>query len=317
MCGGELLARGATCASGTGWRALDVRDGARAGRCGGRPGGRYDLPCDALVLSPPDTPPATLSRCCWTPECPWPPKPFAIGVRIEHAQAALSEAHLARRGSGCPRRTTSWPAICPRAAAPSPSASVPAGRWWPPPRRGAAGDQRNELPRPGRGQHQRRLPVGVSPADFGSEHPLAGVEFQRRWEAAAYTLGGGGFRARPRRGRLPGPAGPPRPWGASPPPTARRSPRRSWDRCLPATWPTPCGVPSPSSTASSAALPRGGRAHRRGAPLLLSGTHPPGARTFSPPSGAFTPCGEGAGYAGGITSAAVDGIRVAEAIASK
>ncbi len=42
---------------------------------------------------------------------------------------------LARRGSGCPRRTTSWPAICPRAAAPSPSASVPAGRWWPPPRR--------------------------------------------------------------------------------------------------------------------------------------------------------------------------------------
>ena len=29
------------------------------------------------------------------------------------------------------------------------------------------------------------------------------------------------------------------------------------------------------------------------------------------------PCGEGAGYAGGITSAAVDGIRVAEAVASK
>ena len=29
------------------------------------------------------------------------------------------------------------------------------------------------------------------------------------------------------------------------------------------------------------------------------------------------PCGEGAGYAGGITSAAVDGIKVAEAIASR
>ena len=29
------------------------------------------------------------------------------------------------------------------------------------------------------------------------------------------------------------------------------------------------------------------------------------------------PCGEGAGYAGGITSAAVDGIRVAEAVASQ
>ena len=31
----------------------------------------------------------------------------------------------------------------------------------------------------------------------------------------------------------------------------------------------------------------------------------------------FYPCGEGAGYAGGITSAAMDGIRVAEAIAEK
>lgn len=33
-------------------------------------------------------------------------------------------------------------------------------------------------------------------------------------------------------------------------------------------------------------------------------------------SGVF-PCGEGAGYAGGITSAAVDGIKVAEKIAQK
>lgn len=31
----------------------------------------------------------------------------------------------------------------------------------------------------------------------------------------------------------------------------------------------------------------------------------------------FYPCGEGAGYAGGITSAAIDGIKVAEAIAKK
>jgi uncharacterized FAD-dependent dehydrogenase len=31
----------------------------------------------------------------------------------------------------------------------------------------------------------------------------------------------------------------------------------------------------------------------------------------------FFPCGEGAGYAGGITSAAMDGIKTAEAIAEK
>ncbi|ERI77975.1 hypothetical protein HMPREF0239_01433, partial [Clostridium sp. ATCC BAA-442] len=38
---------------------------------------------------------------------------------------------------------------------------------------------------------------------------------------------------------------------------------------------------------------------------------------FQSPIWGLYPCGEGAGYAGGITSAAVDGIRVAEAIASK
>ena len=38
---------------------------------------------------------------------------------------------------------------------------------------------------------------------------------------------------------------------------------------------------------------------------------------FQSPIRGLYPCGEGAGYAGGITSAAVDGIRVAEAMASK
>ena len=39
------------------------------------------------------------------------------------------------------------------------------------------------------------LLVGVSPEDFGSEHPLAGIEFQRKLEEAAFRVGGGGYRA--------------------------------------------------------------------------------------------------------------------------
>ena len=39
------------------------------------------------------------------------------------------------------------------------------------------------------------LLVGVEPADFGSDDPLAGFAFQRRLEQAAYALGGGGYRA--------------------------------------------------------------------------------------------------------------------------
>jgi hypothetical protein len=38
---------------------------------------------------------------------------------------------------------------------------------------------------------------------------------------------------------------------------------------------------------------------------------------YQSPIRGLYPCGEGAGYAGGIMSAAVDGIRVAEAVAAK
>ena len=37
---------------------------------------------------------------------------------------------------------------------------------------------------------------------------------------------------------------------------------------------------------------------------------------FESSVGGLYPCGEGAGYAGGITSAAMDGLRVAEAVAA-
>ena len=37
------------------------------------------------------------------------------------------------------------------------------------------------------------LLVGVEPSDFDSEDPLAGVEFQRKWERAAFEAGGGNY----------------------------------------------------------------------------------------------------------------------------
>ena len=37
--------------------------------------------------------------------------------------------------------------------------------------------------------------VGVTPEDFGTDHPLAGVAWQRQLEEAAFRLGGGGFLA--------------------------------------------------------------------------------------------------------------------------
>ena len=155
-------------------------------------------------------------------------------------------------------------------------------------------------PRAGQGPTSTAASWWGCPPPTGSEHPLAGVEFQRRWEAAAYTLAAAASAPRPRRWPTSWPGGPPRPWGASPPPNAPASPRRSWTAACPATWPTPCGVPSPSSTASSAALPRRrpcSPAWRAAPPLRYASS---GARTFSPPSGAFTPAARGLGTRAGL-----------------
>lgn len=49
-------------------------------------------------------------------------------------------------------------------------------------------------------------------------------------------------------------------------------------------------------------------------PKLFTRAHPPNETRECPTVRGLFPCGEGAGYAGGITSAAVDGLRCAEEI---
>ena len=89
----ELLALGCDVRFGHRLAGLDVRDGALRAVAVDGPGGRYDLPCDALVLSPGHSARDTFQMLL-DAGVPMAPKPFAIGVRIEHAQAALSEAQF-------------------------------------------------------------------------------------------------------------------------------------------------------------------------------------------------------------------------------
>ncbi len=156
------------------------------------------------------------------------------------------------------------------------------------------------------------LLVGVEPSDFGDNHPLAGFAFQRRLEQAAYTLGGGDYRAPVQRG------GDCRAVRAA---TARGDVRPSY---LPGVTPTDLRecLPPFVNASLKAALPLFGR-QLRGfdrADAVMTGVE---SRSSSPVrllrdgrgesavAGVY-PCGEGAGYAGGIMSAAVDGIRCAE-----
>jgi uncharacterized protein len=161
--------------------------------------------------------------------------------------------------------------------------------------------------------------VAVSPTDFaaeGFEGPLAGLAWQRKWEAAAYRLGGGGYRAPAQRlssylARKP---------GAPPSKTSYRPGVTAVDLST--------LFPAQVQEALRAGL-RGFERRMRGFvtdEALLIGvetrTSAPcrivrGEDQQSPAIRGLYPAGEGAGYAGGIVSSAVDGLKVAEAICAE
>ena len=157
------------------------------------------------------------------------------------------------------------------------------------------------------------LVVAVRREDFDSAGPLAGVDFQRRWEAAAFAAGGGDYRAPAQNllaflGRGSGAV------ASSCRPGVREA---ELERVLPEFVTTGLRRAIPhferrmrGFITDEATLT--GVETRTSAPLrILRGEN---GESVSHP-GLF-PAGEGAGYAGGIMSAALDGLRVAEQIAT-
>ena len=257
-------------------------------------------------------------------------KPFSVGFRIEHPQSLIDRArfgpsaghpilgaadyklvHHARNGRGvysfcmCPGGTV--------VAATSEEGRVVTN--------GMSQYSRNER------NANAGLVVGIDPQDYRQDgkrdgspvDPLDGVAFQRFWESRAYELGGGGYVApgqrvgdflKRRRSSAFGSVEPSYKPGVRPADLAE--PGRE-------------SLPSYVLDALREALP----AFERQIPgfamddALLTGVE---TRTSSPlriPRGrdhqslnvaGLYPAGEGAGYAGGIMSAGVDGIEVAEAV---
>lgn len=244
-------------------------------------------------------------------------KAFSIGVRVEHLQRVVNRAQYGPAAghpalgaaeyklAHHPRSGRSVYTFCM-----CPGGEVVAAASE------ASGVVTNGMSRFARdgAQANAAFLVNVAPGDFGSGDPLAGVAFQRRWERAAFELGGRTFRAPAQlmgdflQGVASSAAG--------------------------AVTPTyPLGV---TYTDLAGCLPEFAvAALREAAPIfdrklrgftkpdsLLTGVE---TRSSSPVRvlrddafqsnlrGVF-PCGEGAGYAGGIMSAAVDGVRTAEAV---
>ena len=168
--------------------------------------------------------------------------------------------------------------------------------------------------------------VAVTPADYGSEHPLAGIEFQRGLERRAYELCDGrlpvqrygDFREKVTKEVT------------SQPDVERTAGWETLEPCCKGAyeWADLTDIlPAECNRAFVEGMDSFDRQiHGFASPgAILTGVE---SRTSSPVRierdealqsavrGCY-PCGEGAGYAGGITSAAMDGIRVAEQIASQ
>lgn len=245
-------------------------------------------------------------------------KPFAMGLRVEHPQELINRIQY---GSGRQRAlpaadyAVAWNStvsgrsaysfcMCPGGVVVG-GASEAGGVVT----NGMSGQLRNSP------YANSALVVNVREEDFGGSGPLAGVRLQRKWEQRAFELGEGGYRA-PAQNlldflRFPG--------KGAVSTTYRPGIRETeLDTALPpyiidtlregivdfgrklkgfvTAEATLIGIES--RTSSPVRIPRGGSFESVG----VSGLYP---------------AGEGAGYAGGIMSSAVDGVRIADTIAGR
>jgi hypothetical protein len=160
------------------------------------------------------------------------------------------------------------------------------------------------------------LMITLEPHEFGGDHPLAGVELQRRYESAAFEIG--------RRNYL-APIQTAADFLAGRTPAADPKYPSSYERGTQATA-LDAVIPPVVATALRRALPIMDRKwhgrYLKDATLVgpeMRGSSPVRIERDSftretPGFAGLYPVGEGAGYAGGIVSAAVDGLRTAREI---
>jgi uncharacterized FAD-dependent dehydrogenase len=246
------------------------------------------------------------------------PKPFSIGFRIEHPQSLIDRCRFGD-AAGHPLLGAADYKLVHHA---SNGRSVYSFCMCPGGTVVAAASEPGHVVTNGMSQYSRAernanagIVVGITPADYPGG-PLAGIDFQRHWERQAFLAGGGTYAA---------PAQRVGDFLAGRPSTALGSVVPSYKPGVTPTDLSAC-LPDYAIMAIREAIPAFDRQIRGFAldDAVLTGVE---TRTSSPlrigrgaglqslnTAGLF-PAGEGAGYAGGILSAGVDGIRVAEALA--
>ncbi|MDW5444015.1 NAD(P)/FAD-dependent oxidoreductase [Polaromonas sp. SM01] len=245
-------------------------------------------------------------------------KPFSVGFRIEHPQGLIDRARLGQH-AGHPLLGAADYKLVHHA---SNGRSVYSFCMCPGGTVVAATSEVNRVVTNGMSQYSRNernanagIVVGITPGDYPGG-PLAGIEFQRQLESHAFTLGGSNYEA---PGQLVGD------FVAGQASTQLGSVEPSYKPGVLMT-DLASALPDYAITAMREAIPAFGK-KIRGFDMhdaVLTGVE---TRTSSPlkmtrgdnfqslnVKGLY-PAGEGASYAGGILSAGVDGIEVAEAVA--
>ena len=281
------------------------------------PEGDYVLPARHVVLAPGHSARDTFEMLRER-GVPMEPKPFAVGVRIEHRQRDM-DATQYKAAAGTPGLPpTSYKLSChtEKGRGVFSFCVCPGGEVV------AAASEENRVVTNGMSEFARDgvninggLLVSVTPEDFPSDDTLAGVSFQRALEDAAYRLGGGGYRAPAQRvedflaHRASTGAG-------SVAPTYRPDVRwcdlhdclplfvcEALEEGIPMLGKKLKGFDSPDAVLTAVET-------RSSSPVRIVRE----SESYQSALRGLYPCGEGAGYAGGIMSAAADGLRVAERI---
>jgi len=247
-------------------------------------------------------------------------KPFAVGFRIEHPQSLIDTARLGKYAGHPELGAADYKLVyhAKNGRAVYSFCMCPGGTVV------AATSEPNRVVTNGMSQYSRNernanagIVVGITPEEDFPGGPLAGVELQEKLESLAYELGGSDYCA---PGQLVGDF-------------IRKKPSSEFGEVEPSYKPgvllgdlTP-SLPSYVIEAIREALPEFGKQIRGfdRHDAILTGIE---TRTSSPVrikrdndslqsinTRGLYPAGEGAGYAGGILSAGVDGIKVAEAVA--
>ena len=243
-------------------------------------------------------------------------KPFAMGVRVEHLQQSIGEAQYGDHYVNLPaadyKLNVRLPdggsvhtfCMCPGgyvvAASSEPGGVCTNGMSY----SGRAGENANSA-----------LLVTLKPEDFPGEGVLAGMEWQREIERRCFAAGGGDYSALAQKVgdflRSQPSVGP-----GSVLPTYRPGVRwctldealpeqmtRALRQAIPALGKKLRGFDAPDAVLTAPET-------RSSSPVRILRD----AETLQSAIAGLYPCGEGAGYAGGITSAAVDGMRTAEKV---